>query len=49
MESSGIEFFNKVRNGYLEIAKNDPLRIKVINASQTITEVFEDVKKAVLF
>ena len=45
MESAGIEFHNKVRNGYLEIAKLEPERIKVINSAQTIEQVFEDVKK----
>lgn len=44
MESGGIEFFNKVRNGYLAIAQNEPIRVKVIDASKTINEVFEDVK-----
>ena len=48
MESGGNEFFNKVRNGYLEIAKAEPNRVKVIDASRSIEEVFEDVKKAVL-
>lgn len=45
MESAGIEFHKKVRNGYLEIAKNEPHRIKVIDANLTIEEVFEQVKK----
>lgn len=48
MESGGIEFFNKVRNGYLTLAKQEPERIKVIDSSRSIEEVFEDVKKAVL-
>lgn len=43
MESSGIEFFNKVRNGYLELAKNEPDRIKVIDSTQTIEKVHSDV------
>ena len=28
MESAGIEFFNRVRNGYLEIAKQEPTEVK---------------------
>ena len=47
MESAGIEFHNKVRNGYLEIAKQEPERIKVVNAVQPIEQVFDDVKKIV--
>ena len=45
MEAAGIEFHKKVRNGYLEIAKNEPQRVKVIDANLTIEEVFEQVKK----
>ncbi len=40
MESSGNEFFNRVRNGYLEIAKNEPKRVKVIDATKSVDEVF---------
>ena len=45
MEKSGKEFFNRVRNGYLEIAKNDPLRVKVVDASLSVEKVFEAVIK----
>ncbi len=47
MENSGMEFFNRVRNGYLQLAKNEPNRIKVIDSTKTIDEVFEDVKKII--
>lgn len=39
METSGIDFFNRVRNGYLELAKQEPERIKVIDSSQSIERV----------
>ena len=42
MENSGMEFFNRVREGYLKIAQNEPKRIKVINSTKTIDEVFAD-------
>lgn len=45
MESAGQEFFNRVRNGYLELAKQNPQRIKVINSTRSIEEVFQDVLK----
>ncbi|MBR6301501.1 dTMP kinase [bacterium] len=45
MESSGKEFFNKVRNGYLELAKKEPERIKVIDSTKPIEDVFSDVLK----
>ena len=47
MESAGIEFHNKVRNGYLEIAKLNPERVKVINGSESIEKVFENVKNLI--
>ncbi len=43
MESAGKEFFNRVRNGYLELAKQEPERIKVIDSTKSIPEVQKDV------
>lgn len=43
MESAGIEFFNRVRNGYLEIAKQEPNRVKVLDASKSIEEIHKIV------
>lgn len=43
MESAGFEFHTKVRNGYLEIAKKEPERIKVIDASKSIEEIHQEV------
>ena len=43
MESAGVEFFNKVRQGYLEIAKKEPDRVKVINSSDTIESIHRQV------
>ncbi len=45
MESAGKEFFNRVRNGYLELAQKEPKRIKVIDSTRSIEEVFQDVIK----
>ena len=47
LESAGIEFHKRVRNGYLEIAKKNPQRIKVVDASQAIEEVQRDVIKII--
>ena len=43
MESAGQEFFNRVRNGYLEIAKQEPERVKVLDASKSVEEIHKDV------
>ncbi len=43
MESAGIEFFEKVRKGYLEIAKQEPSRVKVINSTRSIEEISKEV------
>ncbi len=45
MESAGIEFFEKVRKGYLEIAKQEPDRVKVLDSTRSIDEISEDVIK----
>ena len=47
LEAEGLEFHKKVRFGYLELAKKYPDRIKVIDANQTIEEVFAQVKKVI--
>ena len=38
-ETESNEFLNRVRNGYLELAKNDPERWKIINADLTETKI----------
>ena len=43
MESAGKEFFNRVRSGYLEIAKSEPERVKVINSSDSIENIHKKV------
>ena len=43
MESAGIEFHNRVRQGYLDIAKKEPNRVKVINAVKSIEEINREV------
>lgn len=45
MESAGIDFHNRVRQGYLELAKQEPNRIKVIDATKSIEEIHDEVIK----
>lgn len=43
MESAGIEFFNRVREGYLEIARLEPERVKVINANDKVENIHKKI------
>lgn len=43
MESAGIEFFERVRKGFLEIAKSEPERVKVIDSTQSIEDIHKKV------
>lgn len=47
MESAGKDFFNRVRNGYLAIAKDEPNRVKVINSADAIERIHEKVVEEV--
>ena len=48
MESESIDFFNKVRLGYLEIAKSNPHRIIILDAELSVKDlqntIFNEVK-----
>ena len=43
MESAGIEFFERVRKGFLEIAKQEPERVKVVDSTQSIEEIHREI------
>lgn len=47
MESAGIEFFERVRNGFLEIAKQEPQRVKVINSAESIENIHKQIVELV--
>ena len=47
MESAGVEFFERVRQGFLEIAKQEPERVKVVDSTQTIQEIHEQILELV--
>ena len=47
MESAGIEFFERVRQGYLEIAKQEPERVKVVDSTKTINEIHKEILELV--
>ncbi len=47
LESEGMEFHEKVRQGYLSIAEEESARIKVLNANLGIEGVFEQTLKQI--
>ena len=46
-ESQNLEFHERVRGGFLEIARAEPKRIVVLDTSATAEEVHEKIKKIV--
>ncbi len=47
LESEGIEFHKKVRNGYLELLKSYPDRIKKIDATSAIDKIHQEIKNVI--
>lgn len=48
LDLEGLDFYNKNRQGYLELAKKYPERFVVINAQQTPNEIFLELKNKLL-
>ena len=48
LEAQSKAFFSRVRSGFLEIARKERRRVKIIDATQGIDEVFNNVKKILL-
>ncbi len=48
-DSSGNSFFERVKNGYLEIAKNQNERFHIIDATKEINEIHNIIKKVLEF
>jgi dTMP kinase len=44
-EQESLNFFGRVRAGYLQLAKNAPQRIKVVDASLSLTEVQRQIER----
>ncbi|MGN1153475.1 MAG: dTMP kinase [Candidatus Gastranaerophilaceae bacterium] len=43
MENAGIEFFKRVRNGYLEISHQEPERVKLLYGKDTIENIHKQI------
>ena len=48
MDAYTVEFHKRVRNGYLEMVKQEPKRWVVVNSDQEWKSVQEDLKKVIL-
>ena len=44
MESAGVEFFKKVRDGYIQISKQEPERVTLLDGKNSIEEIFSKIK-----
>ncbi|WP_425446835.1 dTMP kinase [Dethiothermospora halolimnae] len=47
LEMESIDFHNEVYDGYIELSKKYPQRIKIIDATKDIEEVFQQVKNKI--
>lgn len=47
MENSGVEFFNRVRQGYIEISKQESERVKLLDGTKTIEELHNSVVQSI--
>ena len=43
IESKGKEYHDKVRRGYLELARKEPNRIKIVDATKNKEEIFKEI------
>ncbi len=48
MEAESFEFHERVRRGYLDIAFSEPYRVKIVDGSGSVEEVFERVKAEIV-
>lgn len=48
IEKEGYDFFNRIRKTYLDLAKQNPARYYVIDATQELAKVQEQVRNCVL-
>ena len=48
IEAEGTKFQERVLEGYKKIAKENPERIKVINADNSVETVYNDTKNTII-
>jgi dTMP kinase len=47
IEQESLEFHEKVRKGYIEIAKSEPDRVKVVDGTKSIEDIFKEVQSLI--
>ncbi len=47
-EQEAIDFHERVRDGYLEIARNEPFRVKVINALEPVDTIHQRIVQEIM-
>jgi dTMP kinase len=47
MENAGREFYERVRKGYLAIAREQPGRFVVIDGMRNVNDIARDIRRAV--
>ncbi len=47
-EGESLDFHRRVRNGFLQIARKEPDRVRVIDASRPLREVFQECLRLIL-
>jgi len=48
MENAGVEFFQRVRNGYIEISRQEPNRVKLLNGKDSIETLHNRIREYIL-
>ena len=43
MENQSLEFYDRVRHGYLDLAKREPHRVKVIDGSRSLEAIEKQI------
>ncbi len=43
MENQDIGFYQRVREGYLDLARDEPTRVKLVDGSQSIDDIEEQI------
>ena len=48
VEATGVDFFRRIREGYIQINKQNPYRCMEINADRSPEDVFSDIKREIM-